>query len=106
MADKLQCGTHGERNEAFVCEHLVGEDAVGLGWHEEVLREDAQDFGCGLPLRSRPQSASAWCDDCEIIRAAHDGWNAESSKLANIKLLCSGCYERARIRNTRAARVP
>lgn len=43
----------------------------------------------------------AWCDDCELIRAAHDGWNEESEKLCDIKLLCSACYERSRIRNTR-----
>jgi hypothetical protein len=43
----------------------------------------------------------AWCDDCELIRTAYDGWNEESEKLTKITLLCSGCYERARIRNTR-----
>lgn len=45
----------------------------------------------------------AWCDDCELIRAAHDGWNEESEKLVKIVLLCSGCYERSRIRNTRTS---
>jgi len=48
----------------------------------------------------------AWCDNCEIIRVAtavrnNDGWNEESEKLAKITMLCSECYERARIRNTR-----
>ena len=41
------------------------------------------------------------CDNCELIREAHGGWNEESEKLVKISLLCSGCYERARIRNTR-----
>ena len=32
----------------------------------------------------------AWCNDCELIRAEHGGWNEESEKLAKISLLCSG----------------
>lgn len=33
----------------------------------------------------------------------HDGWNEQSEKLAKISLLCSGCYERARLRNLRTS---
>jgi hypothetical protein len=87
MADKIQCGTHGECWQAFVCTHLLGESA-GLGFNR-----NEPDEGNPFP--------DAWCDNCEIIRAAHDGWNEESEKLSKISLLCSGCYERARIRNTR-----
>ena len=88
MANKIQCETHGECEETFVCNHLVGETA-GLGFNRNEPSEE----------NSFPD---AWCDDCELIRAAHNGWNEESEKLATILLLCSGCYERARIRNTRA----
>jgi hypothetical protein len=84
MADKVQCETHGECFQTFVCTHLVGE-AAGLGFN----RNEETPF------------PDAWCDNCEIIRAAHDGWGEESEKLAEIVMLCSGCYERARIRNTR-----
>jgi hypothetical protein len=38
-----------------------------------------------------------------LVRAAHGGWNDESEKLASISLICAGCYERTRIRNTRTA---
>lgn len=86
MGNKIQCSTHGERQQAFVCSHLVGE-AAGLG------------FNRNEPDEENP-FPDAWCDDCEIIRAAHHGWNQESEKLTKIVLLCSGCYERARIRNT------
>lgn len=86
MAGKIQCATHGECEETFVCSHLVGE-TVGLGFNrfEPSAEEPFPD---------------AWCDDCELIRAAHEGWNKESEQLLSIKLLCSGCYERSRIRNT------
>jgi hypothetical protein len=87
MGSKIQCATHGECEETFVCSHLVGETA-GLGFNRDG------------PSEENP-FPEAWCDDCEIIRAAHSGWNEESEKLAKFLLLCSGCYERARIRNTR-----
>jgi hypothetical protein len=86
MNKTIQCKTHGESEKAYVCTHLVGETA-GLGFN-----------------RNEPKSENpfpdAWCDDCEIFRAAHVGWNEGSEKLTKIELICSGCYERARIRNT------
>ena len=87
MGNKIRCATHGECLETFVCNHLIGETS-GLGFN----RND--------PDNENP-FPDAWCDDCEIIRAAHNGWNEGSEKLAKVALLCSGCYERARIRNTR-----
>ena len=87
MADKVQCDTHGESEKTYVCAHLVGEE-TGLGFN----RND--------PTEENP-FPDAWCDNCEIIRAAHGGWDEESEELASIRLLCSECYERARIRNTR-----
>ncbi|HXE89637.1 MAG TPA: hypothetical protein VNK82_01600 [Terriglobales bacterium] len=89
MAPKtVQCETRGERAEAFVCHHLIGDDAIGRGFNRNEPTEDNP-----FP--------DAWCDECELIRATHDGWNEESEKLTQISLLCSDCYNRARIRNTR-----
>ncbi|MBZ5507392.1 MAG: DUF2199 domain-containing protein [Acidobacteriia bacterium] len=87
MADKIQCNTHGECLKTFVCIHLLGESA-GLGFNRNEPDEETP-----FP--------DAWCDNCEIIRVAHDGWDEESEKLAEISMICSGCYERAQIRNTR-----
>jgi len=87
VAETVQCETHGESEKAYVCTHLVG-DMAGLGFNHRK------------PTKKNP-FPDAWCDDCEIIRAAHGGWNEESEKLTKIVLLCSGCYERARIRNTK-----
>lgn len=87
MADKVLCATHGESQATYVCTHLAAETA-GLGFNR-----NESDGDNPFP--------DAWCDDCELIRAAHGGWNEESKKLTKIMLLCSGCYERARIRNTR-----
>lgn len=87
MSNKIQCNTHGECEETFVCTHLVGEaTALGFNRDEPTVENSFPD---------------AWCDDCELIRTTHGRWNEESENLVKISLLCSGCYERARIRNTR-----
>jgi hypothetical protein len=85
----VQCATHGQSQKTFVCAHLLGETA-GLGFN----RDDPTDDN---PF------PDAWCDNCELIRASHNGWNDDSQNLAKISLLCSGCYERALIRNTRTS---
>jgi hypothetical protein len=86
MANKIQCDIHGERAATYVCSHLVT-NTFGLG------------FNCDEPTNDEP-FPNAWCNDCEIIRSAHGAWNEESEKLTKISLLCSGCYQRTRIRNT------
>ena len=85
MTGKIHCDTHGETTETFVCVHLLGE-AKGLGFHRE-------------PPTDENPFPDAWCDNCELIRAAHGGWNDTPDDLTTIRLLCSDCYERARIRN-------
>jgi hypothetical protein len=87
MADTIECGIHGEGSTTYVCVHLLGETS-----------------GCGFN-RNEPDADNpfpdAWCDDCELIRAAYGGWYEESEGLTKLSLLCSGCYEQSRIRNTR-----
>ena len=87
MSDKIHCDTHGECQQAFVCSHLVS-PSVGLG------------FNCDEPTENNPYP-DAWCDDCNLIFQQHQGWNEETEKLVSIKLLCSGCYELASVRNSR-----
>src|SRR5947207_1802170 len=87
MANKIKCQLHGDCEETFVCSHLTGE-TWGLGFNRDE------------PSTESP-FPDAWCDDCEIIRAAHNGWNKESENLAKFLLLCSGCYEQALIHHTR-----
>jgi len=87
MANTIQCATHGESRQTFVCNHL-SEGGVGLGFHQSEPKNADEFF------------PDAWCDDCELVRAAHDGWNPQSEKPTKIVVLCSGCYERSRIRNT------
>ncbi len=87
MSETVHCDTHGETEQTFVCSHLA-EPSHGLGFHRDVPSDDD-----AFP--------DAWCDACELIRAAHDGWTDAAQKLVSIKLICSGCYERTRIRNSK-----
>ena len=73
-------------DEAYVCTHL-SEPSVARG------------FNCSE--ESDSPYPDAWCDDCELIRAAHDGWTDEAQSLVKILLICSSCYEQTRVRNTR-----
>jgi hypothetical protein len=87
MPDTVHCDTHGETQQTFACSHLAAfSHGLGFNCDERTGEERFPD---------------AWCDDCEVIRAAHDGWTDEAQELVQIKLLCSGCYERTRIRNTK-----
>jgi hypothetical protein len=86
--DKIQCSTHGERDKAFVCTHL-SEFSVALG------------FNCSE--ESESPYPDAWCDNCEIICATHDGWTDDAQSLTKITLICSCCYAQIRVRNTRPA---
>ena len=87
MSDTVHCHNHGECEKTYVCSHLTGNSA-GLGFnHAEPTEEDP------FP--------DALCDDCNLIFEAQGGWTDESEGLVDIRLLCSGCYELSRIRNTR-----
>lgn len=87
MADTINCDTHGETQGTFVCNHLSDGNAAGLG------------FVCNEPSDDEP-FPDAWCNDCEVIREAHDGWNDESGNLVTIRMVCCDCYQKIRIRNT------
>src|SRR5690348_16688171 len=86
MSDSsVNCATHGQTQETFVCEHiaLTVNGGVGFNYFREVDN-------------TRP---AAWCDECELIRSAYNGWNPECEKLTKIVLLCGGCYDGFRALN-------
>jgi len=86
MAESINCERHGESQPAFVCCHLV-RDSFGLG------------FNRNPPIDEDP-FPDAWCDKCEAVFQQHGGeWTAEGMKLADIKYICSNCYEQIRVRN-------
>jgi hypothetical protein len=81
---RVVCGQHGETPAAFTCRHVAF--GVACGYH--VSPDDAH-----LPW------PDAWCDACAEVLARVGAWNAESERFADIKALCTHCYEAARARN-------
>jgi hypothetical protein len=88
MARTIQCDIHGTRDAAFLCIHLTARDEHAQGFNHSAATSD-------MPF------PDAWCDNCEIIRAQAGGWNNDNGKLAQVKAVCAGCYNVARIRNTK-----
>jgi hypothetical protein len=85
-SERVTCGEHGETRATFACQHLTR--GVACGYHAS-----ADDPGDQWP--------DAWCDLCEEAFQAEGGeWNDVSETVADIKLMCTHCYEAARTRNT------
>jgi len=82
------CQKHGDRREAFVCDHLL--HGAGRGFFA------ADDE----PENPHPD---AWCSECDQIRSSHSGpdgeWNEKSESLIKVKLVCGDCYEEIKARN-------
>ena len=43
----------------------------------------------------------AWCDACDAVLMREGEWNEVSEAHAQVTMVCSGCYDRARARNQR-----
>lgn len=80
----VHCARHGDRREAFVCEHLL--HGHNLGFFTEDATSPCPD---------------AWCSSCERIRSEAGGWNDDSESRISVKLVCSDCYEEMKARNIR-----
>jgi hypothetical protein len=81
----VSCSKHGDKREAFVCEHLLTGTKLGF-LHEHEDRDNPYP--------------DAWCSACERVRLEHGGvWNEENEALIRIKLVCGDCYEEIKAKN-------
>ncbi len=81
---KVVCGKHGETPATFMCQHLT--NGVGCGFH------------CSTAKKS--PWPDAWCAACEVVLNRERRWNDAAAAFANIKLLCTHCYDAAKARNS------
>lgn len=81
--EMVDCGNHGLRRMAFVCQHL--DKITPRGFNEAFESEENMEL-------HPDDDFQAWCDECEKVRLLHDGWNEESEKFAKIRLFCEKCY--------------
>jgi hypothetical protein len=84
--NKVECKTHGSADATFICQHLIGGESLGfnIGYDPEAPDELHPD---------------AWCDECEKTLNSEGEWNDKSEEFADIKIVCSHCYENIRERN-------
>jgi hypothetical protein len=82
-SELIECNVHGKIRKAFICQHLNTENKAGF--------EEAFETYRGMKL-DEDDDLQAWCSECEKVRLKTDGWNDESMKFANIKLVCERCY--------------
>jgi hypothetical protein len=83
----VQCNSHGEQQETFVCQHIVSgleaKTRVGFFW-------TTYD-----PGNSRPD---AWCAECEDrVRKTEGEWVGEAEENLQPKILCGACYDMAKM---------
>lgn len=81
--NNIKCEYHGFARYAFVCQHLNFEHKTGF--------EEAFETFPNMNLND-DEDLQAWCNDCEKIRISTNGWNEESERYANIRLICEYCY--------------
>jgi hypothetical protein len=84
MASQIvDCETHGEERQAFVCQHL--NSAIKTGFEEVFPTVKGMELG-------EEEDFQAWCSECEKVRLSTNGWNEESMEFAKIKIVCETCY--------------
>jgi hypothetical protein len=80
----VECEHHGPSHATFVCQHLAR----------------GQGRGFFTPEPDSDPRPDAWCFACEQVVTAVGAWNDESETFASIRVLCSGCYDDVRHRNS------
>lgn len=81
---EIFCDAHGKQSRyAIVCRHLMeslnSKKSVGLNTPWEEIAAD--------------EPFEAWCEKCELVLNKEKGWNDDSEKLADFKLVCEKCYD-------------
>lgn len=91
---QVDCPKHGKQDETFVCQHIV-----------QGLRE-GRPYGFFYPASSDEKRPNAWCTVCNELVAEENGgeWTDQILEVAQVKLLCALCYDRAKEMNLEGGR--
>lgn len=88
----VNCEEHERRRRAFICQHLKKNSKNGF--------EEAFETYEDMEFLYEDDDFQAWCNECEKVRVATDGWNDESMEFAKIQLVCEKCYFAIKATNT------
>src|SRR5690554_7514532 len=93
QVSQVDCPKHGKQDETFVCQHIV-----------QGLRE-GRPYGFFYPASSDEKRPNAWCTVCNELVAEENGeWTDQILEVAQVKLLCALCYDRAKEMNLEGGR--
>lgn len=88
-ADRVvHCAEHGARSPAFVCHHLVAPATEARGFHQADVDPNREWT-----------DLNGWCDECDRVYLAEQGWNDTSEGFAQIQLVCDACFFQLKARH-------
>lgn len=82
----VECETHGQRQVAYVCKHLVEGSSQGFNWADDPENPDGK-------------CPDAWCNACEAALDQAGEWTDELVASSGLQVVCDLCYEVLRARN-------
>ena len=82
----VDCATHGQRQAAFLCQHLFAGERLGFHYGYDPDKPD-------------DVYPDAWCDACEEVLEAEGEWTERAMAVAGVKMVCDICYEELRERH-------
>ncbi|MCU0755734.1 MAG: hypothetical protein MUE46_11535 [Xanthomonadales bacterium] len=96
MPDTLKCGTHGEREARFVCDHLFRNQRQPTPARMLYFEPDHP------PDQPTP---AIWCEACEVIVLEQGEINEVVDDFAAFHAVCDFCFQRFLDGNLRAAEI-
>ena len=85
MAPTIECETHGQAFETFICVHLAA-DPQQAWYSSEANEED--------------RWPDSWCSVCHEAYQQQGEWNDKNESGLKVKLFCHRCYESHRAQGT------
>jgi len=85
MSDTLKCGTHGEREARYVCDHLYLNQRLGAPRRLPYYEPER------VPGEPTP---AIWCEACEAVVQAEGEINQVVHAYADWHAVCDFCFQR------------
>ena len=85
MAKTIECETHGQAFETFICVHLAA---------------DPQHVWYSSNANEQDRWPDSWCSVCHEAYQQQGEWNEKNENGLEVKLFCHRCYETHRAQGT------
>lgn len=85
MANTLQCGTHGEREARFVCDHLFCN--LRAASPQRLINFEPEHA-------AHEPTPAIWCEACEAVIQSEGEINEAVHEVARFHAVCDFCFQR------------